>query len=253
MFAIFTQKLSLKYYLFLDESGDHGLKKIDENFPIFLLCGILISENDYDLIRKEINQIKQKFWKNINLILHSRDIRKCNNEFQILFDLNIKEQFYNSINSLISRDNYTILASSINKKAFIRKYGKLENDVYEIALSFVLERTVFCLDELENVDELEIIIEKRGKKEDLKLAKHLQKITQVGTYFVKPERIQKLGFKTKFSWKKENINGLQLADLIAYPTARYLLNPTGVHLSYDKFKHNFYRKNNKVYGLKEFP
>ena len=74
----------------------------------------------------------------------------------------------------------------------------MENDVYEIALSFVLERAVFCLDGLKNCDDLEIIIEKRGKKEDLKLAKHIQKITQVGTYYVSSERIRKLGFKTKF-------------------------------------------------------
>ncbi|MGB1283614.1 MAG: DUF3800 domain-containing protein [Polaribacter sp.] len=243
----------MKYYLFLDESGDHGLKKIDENFPIFLLCGILISEENYKIVREKINKIKLEFWNNNNVIFHSRDIRKCNNEFQILFDLKIKKRFYESINSLISTDNYKIISSSISKLAFIKKYGKLENDVYEIALSFVLERTIFCLDDFKDCTELEIIIEKRGKKEDLKLAKHIQKLTQVGTYYVTPERIKKLGFKTRFSWKKENINGLQLADLIAYPTARYILNPKGVHLSFNIFKHNFYTKNGKTYGLKKFP
>lgn len=243
----------MKYYLFLDESGDHGLKTIDENFPIFLLCGILISEENYKDIREEINKIKEQFWQNKEVIFHSRDIRKCNNEFQILFDLKIKEQFYKVINDLVSKNNYHIISSSIHKSAFIKKYGKLENDVYEISLSFVLERAVFCLDSLKNCDELEIVIEKRGKKEDLKLAKHIQKITQVGTYYVSSERINKLGFKTNFLWKKENINGLQLADLIAYPIARYILKPKGIHLSFDAFKKNFYTKNGKIYGLKKFP
>ena len=109
------------------------------------------------------------------------------------------------------------------------------------------------MDGFKDCDELEIVIEKRGKKEDLKLAKHIQKITQVGTYYVSSERIRKLGFKTNFSWKKENINGLQLADLIAYPTARYVLNPKGVHLAFDIFKKNFYMNNGKIYGLKKFP
>ncbi|TXD50004.1 DUF3800 domain-containing protein [Polaribacter sp. IC073] len=243
----------MKYYLFLDESGDHGLKKIDENFPIFLLCGILVSEKNYKNVKEKINKIKLEFWNNNNVIFHSRDIRKCNNEFQILFDLGVKKRFYESINDLISKDNYKIISSSISKLAFIKKYGKLENDVYEIALSFVLERTVFCLDDFRDCTELEIIIEKRGKKEDLKLAKHIQKITQVGTYYVTSERIKKIGFKTKFSWKKENINGLQLADLIAYPTAKYILNPKGVHLSFNVFKNNFYTKKGKIYGLKKFP
>lgn len=239
--------------MFLDESGDHGLKKIDENFPIFLLCGILVSEENYKTVREKINKIKLEFWDNNNVIFHSRDIRKCNNEFQILFDLEIKKRFYESVNDLISTNNYKIISSSISKLVFIKKYGKLENDVYEIALSFILERSIFCLDDFKDCTELEIVIEKRGKKEDLKLAKHIQKLTQIGTYYVTPERIKKLDFKTKFSWKKENINGLQLADLIAYPTARYILNPNGVHLSFDIFKQNFYTKNGKNYGLKKFP
>lgn len=239
--------------MFLDESGDHGLKTIDENFPIFLLCGILISEENYKIIREEINKIKRKFWQNKEVVFHSRDIRKCNNEFKILFDLNVKQEFYKDINNLVSKDNFHIISSSIHKSAFIKKYGRLENDVYEISLSFVLERTIFCLDALKNCDELEIVIEKRGKKEDLKLAKHIQKITQLGTYYVSSEIIKKLGFKTKFSWKKENINGLQLSDLIAYPTARYILNPKGIHPSFNAFKKNIYTKNGKIYGLKKFP
>ena len=243
----------MKYYLFLDESGDHGLRTIDESFPIFLLCGILISETEYNNIKAEINQIKKDFWENKNVIFHSRDIRKCNNEFQILFDLEVKKEFYSAINNLISKERYNIIASSIDKVAFIKKYGRLENDVYEISLSFILERSIFCLDSLENCDELEIIIERRGKSEDLKLGEHIQKIRQLGTYYVVPERFSNYGFKAKFSWKNENINGLQLSDLIAYPIARHVLNPTNVNLPFDTFKHNFYKKGGKIYGLKKFP
>lgn len=243
----------MKYYLFLDESGDHGLKKIDKSFPIFLLCGILISEENYEKIKDEINQIKVKFWQNKNVIFHSRDIRKCNNEYAILFDLETKKKFYNSINNLVERPLYKIIASSIDKERFIKKYGKLENDVYEISLSFILERTIFCLDSFGNCQELEIIIEKRGKKEDTKLGEHIQKVRQRGTYFVDSTRFSKYGFKAKFSWKNENINGLQLSDLIAYPIARYILNPQGVNLAFDKFKNNFYKKSGKIYGLKKFP
>lgn len=170
-----------------------------------------------------------------------------------MFDLGTKNKFYEAINNLVEKPLYKIIAASINKTEFIKKYGKLENDVYEISLSFILERTVFCLDNLGNCSELEIIIERRGKKEDTKLGEHIQKVRQIGTYYVDSERIKNYGFKSKFSWKNENINGLQLSDLIAYPIARSILNPKGVNLSFDKFKHNFYTKNGRVYGLKKFP
>ena len=54
-------------------------------------------------------------------------------------------------------------------------------------------------------------------------------------------------------WKKENIVGLQIADLIAYPMTRYILNNEGVNYAYDVIKSNIYQKDGKLYGLKVFP
>ena len=33
-----------KYYLYVDECGDQNLANFDTNFPIFTLCGIIVSE-----------------------------------------------------------------------------------------------------------------------------------------------------------------------------------------------------------------
>ena len=59
--------------------------------------------------------------------------------------------------------------------------------------------------------------------------------------------------KTLAKWKKENIVGLQIADLIAYPMTRYILNNEGVNYAYDVIKSNIYQKDGKLYGLKVFP
>lgn len=77
----------MKYCLYMDESGNHGLTQVDESFPVFLLCSVLIPESDYDIIRCSINELKHQFWNNKNVIFHSRDIRKCDKEFSVLFDL----------------------------------------------------------------------------------------------------------------------------------------------------------------------
>lgn len=243
----------MKYYLFIDESGDHGLKTIDSSFPVFLLCGVLISEEEFSLINLTVNNTKLEYWNNPNVILHSRDIRKCNNEFKILFDLKVKEQFYNDINRILTSSNYKIICSAIDKISFIKKYGKLEDDVYEIALSFILERTIFCLDEIKDCDNLEIIIEKRGKKEDAKLANHLNKLSQVGTFYIDAERMKKYSIKNYFLDKRQNNNGLQISDLLAYPIAKKIIFPEGVNISYELIKDKFYSKNGKQYGLKVFP
>ncbi len=76
----------MKYYLFIDETGDHGLTKIDINFPIFLLSGILIKKNELIQLELLLIKFKMKYWSTESLILHSREIRKCSNEYKILLD-----------------------------------------------------------------------------------------------------------------------------------------------------------------------
>lgn len=243
-----------KYFLFIDESGDHGLVTLDPSFPVFLLCGMLTSEENYTTIRNQINSLKHEFWGKKEVILHSRDIRKCEKEFQILFNLDIKSKFYERINTIIEETKYRILASAINKSKYIKTYGKLSNDVYELALSFIIERAIFSLDEVKGVTkQLEIIIEKRGKKEDKKLEEHFQRLKARGTGFVCAERLDEVNLKITFKDKKENINGLQLTDLIAYPIARYVIEPKRANPAFDKLEQKIYKKNGKRYGLKIFP
>jgi hypothetical protein len=238
----------------MDESGDHGLTTLNPDFPVFLLCGVLISETDYSVFSTQINLFKSSIWKEKLVILHSRDIRKCEKEFQVLFDLNLKESFYNQLNQIISLNNYTVIASAIHKDNYIKKYGRLSNDVYELALSFIVERAIFFLDDIKIPNkQLEIIIEKRGKSEDKKLEEHFQRLVSRGTGFVIAERLRNYGLQIIFKSKKENINGLQLADLIAYPIARYVIEPERANPSFEILKNKIYSKRGKRHGLKIFP
>jgi uncharacterized protein with ParB-like and HNH nuclease domain len=101
--------------------------------------------------------------------------------------------------------------------------------------------------------EVEIVIEKRGKKEDKKLEEHFQRLMSRGTSYVSAERLKNLKMKFIFKNKKENINGLQLADLLAYPIARYVMEPYRANPAFDILKNKFYGKGGKRYGLKVFP
>lgn len=243
-----------KYYLYIDESGDHGLVNLDRNFPVFLLCGVLVSDENYNIIRSTINVVKRNFWGSKEVIFHSRDIRKCNKEFQVLFDLDLKSKFYEHVNRIIQDSKYRIIASAISKEKYIKNYGRLSNDVYELALSFIIERAVFCLDEKKDENkQLEIVIEKRGKKEDKKLEEHFQRLMSRGTAYIEAGRLADLKITIHFKDKKENINGLQLADLVAYPIARYVIEPERANPAFEVLKDKIYSKGNKRYGLKIFP
>ena len=244
-----------KYYLYIDECGDQNLANFDANFPIFTLCGIIVSEEMRDKLDAQISELKQTFWSNRKIILHSRDIRKCQNGFEVFFDMDIKAQFYNRINEILGQKGvYTIVCCSILKEPYIRQYGKL-NDVYAQSLSFVMERTVFYLDSIANKNkiDLSIIAEKRGKKEDRSLYDYFINLLDKGTYWVSPERLKNYFEDFSFKSKREDINCLQIADLIAYPVTRYILDPDEVNLSFDIIKDNLYKEGDRIMGLKIIP
>lgn len=244
---------SSNYYLYLDECGDQNLANFDPSFPIFTLCGVIVSEEKLHELERQINDLKQRIWNSTHIILHSRDIRKCQNGFEKLFDLSVKEDFYVSVNQILGQDMYAIICCGILKEPYIRQYGKM-NDVYGLSLSFIMERTIFYLDDLkDNNIFLTTIIERRGKKEDKALFDCYNRILDTGTYWVKSERIKKYFKRFEMKWKKENIVGLQIADLIAYPMTRHILNNEGVNYAYDVIKGNIYQKDGKLYGLKVFP
>ncbi|MBC7721850.1 MAG: DUF3800 domain-containing protein [Pedobacter sp.] len=243
----------MKYFLFIDESGDHGLAKLNLDFPVFLLCGVLVNETDYENIRQAINSLKQSIWGNKDVIFHSRDIRKCEKEFQKLFDLNLKKYFYEELNNIVSHSHYNIIASAIKKEAFIQKFGKLHDDIYEIALSFVIEQAVIALQNINPQAELSIIIEKRGKKEDKQIDDHFQKITGGGTGLLTAPQLIQFNISFNFRDKKENINGLQLADLVAYPIAKNVIESNRVNPAFDILEEKIYKNNGIVEGLRLYP
>ena len=125
--------------------------------------------------------------------------------------------------------------------------------MYELALSFIIERAVFFLDDIPGVHEIEIVIERRGKREDKKLDEHFQRLMARGTGYVNAQRFANYKLKISFNSKKENIIGLQLSDLVAYPIARYVIDPDRANPAFDLVESKIYRNGGKRYGLKIFP
>ena len=95
------------------------------------------------MLKSTFNKVKNELWENKEVIFHSRDIRKCEKEFMVLFDLDKKKWFYDNLNSAIKDCDYTLIASAIQKENYIHQFGRLSNDDYELALSFVIERAIF--------------------------------------------------------------------------------------------------------------
>lgn len=242
-----------KYYLFIDECGDHQLEKFNPSFPIFTLCGVLISEDKLDGLEKRIKSFKRSFFNDEGVIIHSRDIRKQEKEFSILQYDDIKQRFYGEINSILGQqDVYVIVCCSILKEPFIERFSKGE-DVYGLSLKYLIERSIFYMDDNISEGKLNIYIERRGVKQDRALLNYYNRLRATGTKWVTAERlVSRLG-NFNFCFKKENIIGLQLADLIAYPITRHVLNPKEPNPAYDVICDKIYTYKGAILGMKIIP
>lgn len=65
------------YTIFVDESGDHGLKTIDPNYPVFVLAFCIFRKNSYtnDVV-PAVQKFKFHHFGHDVVILHSHEIRK---------------------------------------------------------------------------------------------------------------------------------------------------------------------------------
>ena len=118
------------YIAYFDESGDHGLGNIDQDFPVFVLCGCLFKIDDY--LSKDgpaFSKIKFDHFGHDAVVFHSHEIRKQVGPFQILQDARTRERFMDEISEYYKKSTCTIIASGILKVSHKKQY-KYPDDPY---------------------------------------------------------------------------------------------------------------------------
>ena len=243
------------YVMFVDESGDHNLSNIDDNFPLFCLCGCIFEKDYYhDVARPMVDDLKRRFLGATDVILHSRDIRRRQKRFRFLHDSGQREAFYEAINTVMRGLDFSILAVAILKRDHLANYGEQAQHPYHLALEFILERFVLEMQQGNEVSRGHIIAESRGRVEDNLLKDEFFRLKERGSYYQSFDAVTTLWTEDK----QENIAGLQIADLVAYPIARKILDPTSPQLSFDVIRAKVRHKPGQVncllgYGIKIFP
>jgi len=230
------QRPNVDYYFFVDESGEHILKNFDTQRPVFTVAGVLISKEEYDHIKKEINELKLKYWKDgkykdkkiiKKVCLISRSIRRRQKAFSKHYLDDVQyDDFINDLSLLMQKLKFNIISACINKTKLVTQYTT-PTEPYALAMEFIIERLSRYLN-IEKKTAL-IMMEARGKKEDGFLHQEFLSFFNNGTGYLSSKIIQRTitgGFYFNTKWKDENKDtyiGLELADLIAHPIGHFAL------------------------------
>ena len=245
------------YIVYVDESGDHGLVNIDDNYPVFVLAFCVFHKRYYsEKVVPALEKFKFNHFGHDHVILHEHEIRKEKGEFTFFRDRKHKSQFINELTSIIDESNFILISCVIDKTALRNKNGTVSNP-YHLALGFCLETLYEFLQEKKQDQKItHVVVECRGDKEDKELELEFRRICDGEN-----QLSATLPFNIVFANKMANSSGLQLADLVARPIGLSVIRPTQPNRAYEILKRKFYceggrekvGKDFENWGLKVFP
>lgn len=206
---------------FLDESGDHNLSKIDDQYPVFVLGGVIVDRDYLDEMNQKMDAFKLEFFGSTEIILHTADITRNKNGFERLKETEFREKFYTQLNCLIEELDFQVVACVIKKKEHMAKYDFAAIDPYMLGLNVLMER--FYMEIKTHEKKGLVLAEKRDRTLDHELELSWLELKIKGTRFLKGAEIEERISNLLLKDKKENLNGLQLADLVVSPIGRHVM------------------------------
>lgn len=242
------------FMVYVDESGDHSLQSVDKNYPMFVLAFCIFYKKHYaESVARSVQKLKFDYFGHDMVILHEHEIRKEKAPFNIFKSKEEKNDFLDKLTDIIQNSRFILAACAIDKRKFQDKNAQ----VYHFALTHCLETLYELVCEKQQQDRITFVaVESRGKKEDADLELEFLRICNGQNRFKTA-----LPFEIKIVPKLTNSAGLQVADLVARPIGRYLLDPEQPNRAFDVLREKFYCEGGRQTvgkgfdqkGLKHFP
>jgi hypothetical protein len=236
-----------RYIVYVDEAGDHG--PVSKEFPVFVLAFCIFEKAEYAAnVTTMMHNLKFRHFGHDAFVMHEREIRKQMPPFESLRDATARASFMADLNALMIDAKFTVVASVIDKVKLAQKYNT-PSSPYDLALEFGLERLRMFRDDHADRGLMHVVVESRGKNEDASLGAEFKRV--VGAM-----KGDGADMDVVFAKKADNHCGLQLADLIARPIGRHVMNPAQTNRAYEIIEPKFRKSGfGKIvgYGLKVFP
>lgn len=216
------------YRLYIDEVGNHDMGSADNPNERFLsLTGVFL-ESEYvsNILLPEMDSLKKKYFQHDPdepVIFHRKEMVNQKYPFHVLRDEQTRLRFDDELLASLLRWEYKVITIVVDKKEHRDRYSTWRFHPYHYCLEVMLERFVLFL--YYNNKRGDVMVESRGGKEDEKLKNSYRRLYKIGTDNVSIEKFQcyLTSKELKVKPKKMNIAGLQLADMIAYPSRNEIL------------------------------
>ncbi len=219
----------MKYRLYVDEVGNSDLgASSNPNHRYLSLTGVIF-ELEYvkNSVFPAVEEIKHKYFNSHPddpIILHRKEIVNKKPPFDSLMDSNVEVSFNSDLLKLLISLNYNVITVVIDKLEHKSRYQVWRFDPYHYCLTILVERYVRWLQDNDSLGD--VMAESRGGKEDRRLKDSFERIYNQGSDYIQADLFSSYltSCQLKVKPKNNNISGLQIADLLAHPSYKALLN-----------------------------
>lgn len=210
----------VEYIIYVDESGDHGLRNVNPQFPVFVLAFCIFKVTDYvEKVVPSMQRLKFRHFKHDMVILHERDIRRGSGYFSKLSNPGMREHFIKDLSLLVAESNFQIVCCVLDKRS-LRRNGVADEDLYYLAARNGLEAVSKLLQNHVGKQKIPVVFESRGKQEDSLLRSEFEANRNSLEQWA-----NSLPYELIIATKKVKSTGLQIADMVARPIAQAWLRP----------------------------
>ena len=229
-----------KYRLYIDEYGTTGYSEKSEKY--LWLLGVILEKEESVKLKEKITNFKIKHLENYDP--HNQTNLHW---VEIIKNFQKSEEFINNWSEIINELDFQIIIIGINKENHFNRYdSNWKFNTYEYLLNCMIER--YCKFLIPYGNQGDIVCETRGESENKGIEREFSKIYHNGinmgkNTFLESKSVKKCitSNKIKIHLKKDCIAGLEIADFLAKPTARLIM----------EIKNLVYEKDKKIKYPKE--
>jgi hypothetical protein len=221
-----------RYRLYVDESGDHVYRKVNEPAHRFLcLLGCWLQNPDYLRFHEALEDLKKRHLPHHPddpVVLHREDMTNARHAFKNLRNQAARKQWDDDLLNVINAATFRVVAVVIDKQALLRAYGDAAAHPYHLGLGFLLQRFAGYLNHVNRVGD--VLGEARGRREDRLLMESYNRLIERGVWSTPADYFKSAltSKELKLKPKQANIAGLQLADLLGHPVKQWVVKQNGL-------------------------
>ena len=219
---------AVDHLAFGDESGDHGLSNVSPHFPIFVLVICLFDRDEYvRTVVPSFRELKLKYFGTDQVVLHGRDIRRGEGPFGGMGGAHRQSAFRGELADLVVASPFHIAAAAVDKRS-VSPNRVPDLDMYPLCLNRSLG---VVRDHLvaqgRGTSQVTLRVEARNRPQNRALRRSFE------AAWTTPERPEHPEFQLAFARKIDLFTGIEIADQVAHPIARTLLEIPDTYLPFD--------------------